>query len=83
MPDFDVVLRRGLVFDGTGAEPVTGDLAITGGRVAALGPRVSGSGALELDVDGLAVAPGFINMMSWAPETLIGTVARSVMSCRV
>jgi N-acyl-D-amino-acid deacylase len=71
MPDFDVVLRRGLVFDGTGAEPVTGDLAITGGRVAALGPRVSGSGALELDVDGLAVAPGFINMMSWAPETLI------------
>lgn len=71
MPDFDVVLRRGLLFDGTGAEPVTGDLAITDGRVAALGPRVSGTGARELDVDGLAVAPGFINMMSWAPETLI------------
>jgi N-acyl-D-amino-acid deacylase len=69
--DFDLVLRQGLLFDGSGAEPVIGDLAIASGRIARLAPRVSGRGARELDVAGLAVSPGFVNMMSWAPETLI------------
>jgi N-acyl-D-amino-acid deacylase len=71
MADFDLVLRQGLLFDGSGAEPTIGDLAIAGGRIAGLAPRVGGRGARELDVAGLAVSPGFVNMMSWAPETLI------------
>lgn len=71
MPDFDLVLRQGLLYDGSGDEPAVGDLAIAGGRIARLEPRVTGRGARELDVAGLAVSPGFINMMSWAPETLI------------
>lgn len=71
MPDFDLVLRQGLVLDGSGSQPSIGDVAVSGGRVAALGTRLSGRGARELDVAGLAVSPGFVNMMSWAPETLI------------
>lgn len=71
MPDFDLVLRQGFLYDGSGAEPVIGDLAIAGGRIAGLAPRVTGRGTRELDVAGLAVSPGFVNMMSWAPETLI------------
>jgi N-acyl-D-amino-acid deacylase len=46
-------------------------VAISEDRIAAVAPGVAGRGSLEIDVDGLAVAPGFINMMSWAPETLI------------
>ncbi len=71
MADFDLVLRQGLLLDGSGAEPVTGDVAVVGDKIAALAPHLSGRGTRELDVAGLAVSPGFINMMSWAPETLI------------
>lgn len=71
MPDFDLVLRHGLLVDGSGADPVVGDLAVAGDRIAAMGPRISGRGTRELDVSGLAVSPGFVDMMSWAPETLI------------
>lgn len=67
---FDVLLRNGLIYDGNGGDPVSGDIAIQGEKIAALG-RVSGHGYLELDVDGLAIAPGFINMMCWGNESLI------------
>ncbi len=69
-PAFDVVLRGGTVYDGTGTAPVAGDVAIRGDRIAAVG-RVDGRGLRELDATGLAVAPGFINMLSWATESLI------------
>lgn len=69
--DFDLILRGGLIHDGLGDLPWTGDVAVRGDRVAALGPRVAGTAQQVLDVDGLAVAPGFVNMMSWAGETLI------------
>jgi N-acyl-D-amino-acid deacylase len=71
MADFDLVLRGGAIHDGSGAAPWVGDLGIVGDRIAALGPRLAGVGEVELDVDGLVVAPGFVNMMSWAGETLI------------
>lgn len=71
MASFDLVLRGGLVHDGTGGVPTVADVAILGDRIVELGPAVTGAGATELDVSGLVVAPGFINMMSWAGETLI------------
>jgi N-acyl-D-amino-acid deacylase len=69
--EFDIVLRSGTLYDGSGAEGVVGDLAINGDRIVQLGDLGTARGELELDVAGLAVAPGFVNMMSWANETLI------------
>jgi len=67
---YDVVLRHATIYDGSGKPAVTGDLAIRGDRIAALGD-VHGAGKSEIDVHGLAVAPGFINVMSQAQESLI------------
>ncbi|HEX2450980.1 MAG TPA: D-aminoacylase, partial [Gemmatimonadales bacterium] len=67
---YDVVLRGGTVYDGSGIAPFTGDVAISGDTIAAVG-RVTGRGRTEIDARGLAVAPGFINMLSWATESLI------------
>lgn len=69
-PDFDLVLRNGLIYDGGGSKPYRGDVAIRGDRIAAVG-EVTGRGRTELELNGLAVAPGFINMLSWATESLI------------
>ncbi|MGH9790537.1 MAG: N-acyl-D-amino-acid deacylase family protein [Candidatus Acidiferrales bacterium] len=69
-PDFDLVLRNGLIYDGGGGKPYRGDVAIRGDRIAAVG-EVTGRGQTELELNGLAVAPGFINMLSWATESLI------------
>ncbi len=70
-PAFDVIVRGGTVYDGSGRAPFTGDIAIRGDRIAAVGRNVRGRGATEIDARGLAVAPGFINMLSWATESLI------------
>jgi N-acyl-D-amino-acid deacylase len=69
--EYDVILRGGTIYDGSGGEPYTGDLAISGDRIAALGDIGEASAPLEIDVAGLAVAPGFVNMMCWANESLI------------
>ncbi len=61
MADFDVVIRNGLLVDGTGSEPVTGDIAIKDGKIAQIG-SVTGSGTQEIDAANLAVAPGFIDI---------------------
>ncbi len=70
-PDYDVILRQGTVYDGTGTAPMVADVAITGDTIAAIGDLSGVSGRVEVDVRGLAVAPGFINMLSWATESLI------------
>lgn len=67
---YDVVIRGGTVYDGTGAAPIMGDVAISGDRIVAVG-AVEGSGKTEISARGMAVAPGFINMLSWATESLI------------
>lgn len=66
----DVVIRNGLIVDGSGAAPRAGDLAIRRDRIAAVG-AVGERGQLEIEAEGLAVAPGFINMLSWANASLI------------
>jgi N-acyl-D-amino-acid deacylase len=70
-PDYDVLLRGGTVYDGSGEAARVADVAIAGDKVAAIGDLAQASAKLELDVTGLAVAPGFVNMMSWANESLI------------
>lgn len=71
MSDFDVVLRQGLIHDGSGSSPWVGDIAVRGDRIVAMDTAILGGGRAETDMSGLAVAPGFINMMSWSPESLI------------
>jgi N-acyl-D-amino-acid deacylase len=69
--EYDVILRNGTIYDGSGSAPHLGDLAIDGDRIVAVGNVGDVAGRTEVDVQGLAVAPGFINMLSWAVDTLI------------
>jgi N-acyl-D-amino-acid deacylase len=70
-PAYDTVIRGGTIYDGSGGAPWRGDVAIKGDRIAAVAPHIAGRGRSEVDAAGLAVAPGFINMLSWAAEPLI------------
>ena len=70
-PDYDAVIRGGTVYDGSGGAPFVGDVAVKGDRIAYVGPHAPGRGAQEIDAKGKAVSPGFINMLSWANETLL------------
>jgi len=69
--EVDVVIRGGTLYDGSGEPPVVSDLAIDGDRIVAVGDLKSHVGRAEIDATGLAVSPGFINMLSWANESLI------------
>ncbi|MEA2562218.1 MAG: N-acyl-D-amino-acid deacylase [Acidobacteriota bacterium] len=69
--DYDVILRGGTIYDGSGSRPYVGDVAIKGDRIARLGDLGTAKAKSEIDVKGLAVAPGFINMLSWATDSLI------------
>ncbi|MFT3762073.1 MAG: D-aminoacylase [Pseudoxanthomonas sp.] len=69
---YDLLIRNGAVYDGSGAPPQRVDVAVRGDRIAALLPAGSGASAAQvLDAHGRAVSPGFINMLSWANESLI------------
>ncbi|MBS3823908.1 MAG: D-aminoacylase [Wenzhouxiangellaceae bacterium] len=70
-PRYDVVILDGLVYDGLGGNPVAADVAIREDRIAALGEFDTSDATTAIDATGMAVAPGFINMLSWATETLI------------
>lgn len=70
-PHYDIVIRNGLILDGTGVPGYKGDVAISGDTIAALGNLESVTADLEIDATRLIVAPGFINMLSWANEDLI------------
>jgi N-acyl-D-amino-acid deacylase len=67
---YDVVIRGGTIHDGSGGTPFTGDVAIRGDSIVAVGRLEGARGRREIDARGLAVAPGFINMLSWATESL-------------
>jgi N-acyl-D-amino-acid deacylase len=69
-PDYDLVISGGSIYDGTGARPVTADIGIINDKIATVG-RCNGRYATKIDADGLAVSPGFINMLSGAAESLL------------
>ena len=68
---YDVVIRHGTIYDGTGAPGKSGDVAILDDRIAAIGDLGGERGREEVDATGLAVAPGFINMLSHSETSLI------------
>ena len=70
-PPFDVIIKGGTVYDGTGAEGRVTDIAIRGDRIAGIGDLANATAKTTIDARGLAVAPGFINMLSWSTESLI------------
>lgn len=67
----DTVIRDGLIFDGSGGAPFVGDIAIHHDTIVSVGDIGRIRGVKEIDARGLAVAPGFINMLSWADKTLL------------
>jgi N-acyl-D-amino-acid deacylase len=69
-PRYDLLIKNGKVYDGSGSPAYSADIAINGDRIAAIGADL-GTASRVIDATGLAVAPGFINMLSWANESLI------------
>jgi N-acyl-D-amino-acid deacylase len=68
---YDVLIRNGTVYDGSGSAGVRADVAIHSDKIAAIGDLRGDSAPTEIDATGLAVAPGFINMLSWANNSLL------------
>lgn len=67
----DLIIRDGWIYDGHGNAPTHGDIAVRKGRVIAVGALKDYESAHDVDAHGLAVAPGFINVLSWAPDSLL------------
>jgi N-acyl-D-amino-acid deacylase len=68
---FNVLIKNGQIIDGSGQPSYVGDIAINADTIAAIGNLKNAKGRQEIDATGLVVAPGFINMLSWATESLI------------
>jgi N-acyl-D-amino-acid deacylase len=68
---YSVLIRGGTIYDGSGGAAYVGDVAIRGDKIIYVGPHAPGRAARTLDATGKAVSPGFINMLSWATESLI------------
>src|ERR1051326_6631568 len=67
---YDVLIRHGMIYDSSGAAPVAGGGAIKGDRIVYVGPHANGTAKRTIDAQGKAVSPGFVNMLSWANESL-------------
>lgn len=68
---YDIIIKNGQILDGSGNPSYVGDIGIIADTIAAIGDLKNAKGLQEIDATGLAVAPGFINMLSWATESLI------------
>ena len=68
--EYDVIIRGGTIYDGSGAAPTVTDVGMKGDRIAIVGSLDGAQGTIEIDATGLAVAPGFVNMLSHAPASL-------------
>jgi len=69
--DYAILIHGGTIYDGTGRDPYVGDVALKGDKIAYVGPHAPGTAARTVDATGKAVSPGFVNMLSWATESLI------------
>ena len=68
--NYDILIKNGTIADGSGNATYIGDVGINADTIAAVGVK-NATGTTEIDATGLVVAPGFINMLSWATESLI------------
>ena len=68
---YDTIIRNALIYDGSGNPPFKGEIAINADTIAGIAQSISGKGLREVDVAGMAVAPGFINMLSWSTQSLL------------
>ena len=69
--EYDLIIRNATIYDGSGAAPIQGDIAVNADTIVAVGDVGNARGRTEADAQGLAVSPGFINMLSWATESLL------------
>ncbi len=69
--NYDIIIRNGFVYDGNGGNPFKADIGINADTIAFAGNLSTAVGVKETDANGMAVSPGFINMLSWATESLI------------
>ena len=68
---YDILIKNGKIIDGTGRTGFIGNIGINADTIAAIGKLENAKGKQEIDAEGYVVSPGFINMLSWAGETLI------------
>lgn len=68
---YDLVIRNATIYDGSGGAPITGSIAVNADTIALVGDIGNAKGIKEIDAKGLAVGPGFVNMLSWATESLL------------
>ncbi|MEX0929904.1 MAG: hypothetical protein WDZ53_10890, partial [Balneolales bacterium] len=68
---FDVIIKNGTIYDGSGNKPYTGDIAILNGRIVQIGGLDDAAAREVIDASGKAVSPGFINVLSWAANPLL------------
>ena len=71
MKESNLILRNGLIYDGSGSKPYSGDIALKGEFIEAVGDLSDFTAKEEIDLNGMAVSPGFINVMSWAPISML------------
>jgi N-acyl-D-aspartate/D-glutamate deacylase len=69
--NYDTIIRNGMIYDGNGGEPYKADIGINADTIAFIGDLSKEKAKNEIDAKGMAVAPGFINMLSWSNESLI------------
>ncbi|PYS99688.1 MAG: aminoacylase, partial [Acidobacteria bacterium] len=69
--DFDIIIKGGMIYDGSGRAPIKADVGIKGDMIEKIGDLSRAKALTVIDATGLAVAPGFINMLSWSTESLI------------
>src|SRR5689334_4300448 len=69
--DFDTIIRGGTVYDGSGGPGIKADVGIKADRIAKIGDLSKSTADTVIDATGMAVSPGFINMLSWSTESLI------------
>lgn len=68
---YDTIIRGGMVYDGSGDKPYVADVALIGDRIVEIGDLSASKATTDIDAKGMAVSPGFINMLSWAPTNLL------------
>ena len=83
MADYDLIIRNGQIYDGSGGDTFQGEVAIKDGLIAAVGEKIDGSAAQEIDAGGKAVTPGFVDVHThYDGQGLVGFSFDAVVQSR-